>query len=246
MIASPLLQVDQVSRRFGGLMALNDVSFSVKQGEILALIGPNGAGKTTLFNIIAGAFPSSSGHISLEGRRIDAFSPERRCHAGVARTFQIPKPFLPMSVRDNIRVGAVFGGHVAKSAEAALVDNLMERLALTRWANEEASTLPLGARKKLEMARALATNPKVILLDEVMGGLTPGEVNEVIALIRAIRDDGVTIVFVEHVMRAVMALAERVVVLSQGELIAVGTPEQVTADEKVISAYLGGAVHGEA
>lgn len=246
MSASPLLQVDQVSRRFGGLTALNDVSFSVQKGEILALIGPNGAGKTTLFNIIAGTFPPSSGHVSLEGERIDSFTPEKRCHAGVSRTFQIPKPFLPMSVRDNIRVGAIFGGHVSKTAEAALVDSLMERLNLTRWADEEASTLPLGARKKLEVARALATKPKVILLDEVMGGLTPGEVNEVIALVRSIRDDGVTIVFVEHVMRAVMALAERVVVLAQGELISVGTPEQITADPKVINAYLGGAAHAEA
>jgi len=239
MAASALLAVSDITCRFGGVTALKEVTFSVTRGEILGLIGPNGAGKTTMFNIIAGALAPSAGEIRFKGRPITALAPETRCRLGIARTFQVPRPFLPMSVADNVRVGAVFGRHRFARDVESVVDLLIERLELKRWRDAPAETLPLGGRKKLELARALSTGPDLLLLDEVMGGLSPGEIGEVMSLIRSIREEGITIVFVEHVMRAVMGLADRIIVLSQGEIISEGAPAAVSNDPKVIATYLG-------
>jgi ABC-type branched-subunit amino acid transport system ATPase component len=242
MASSALLAVNDITRQFGGVTALKRVTFAVAPGEILALIGPNGAGKTTMFNIIAGSLPPSAGEIRFKGRAIKALAPERRCRLGIARTFQIPRPFLPMSVADNLRVGAIFGHHKPSRDVDGVVDLLVERLDLKRWRDAPAETLPLGARKKLELARALSTGPDLLLLDEVMGGLSPGEIGEVMSLIRSIRQEGITVVFVEHVMRAVMGLADRIIVLRQGEIISEGAPEAVSNDPKVIAAYIGGGL----
>lgn len=229
-----------LDKRFGGLQAVQSVDFDVHEGEILGLIGPNGAGKTTLFNLIAGLLKPTGGSITLAGVRIDRMKPNQRCRLGVARTFQIPRPFAALSVRENIEVAARFGRLAgAKTPVSERVERILRQLHLDAWADAPSASLPLGGRKKLELARALATGPRILLLDEVMGGLAAAEVDDVMALIRGIRAEGVTVVLVEHVLRAVMGLADRIVVVNQGRVICVGLPEEVVRDPDVIAAYLG-------
>ena len=239
-----LLEVEEVSRRFRGLLAVDAVSFAVPAGEIFAVIGPNGAGKTTLFNLIAGALPPSAGTIRLAGTRIDGLRPDQIAARGVGRTFQIVRPFPAMTVRENIMVGSLMRTPHAAAARAK-ADAVMERLGFAPLADRPAAALTLPDRKRLEVARALATEPSLLLLDEVMAGLRPTEVDAMVATLRAINaEHGTTIVLIEHVMRAVMALAARVLVLHHGARIALGTPAQVVAEPEVVRSYLGtGPVH---
>ncbi len=236
---SALLSVQGASRRFRGLVAVDRVSFAVPEGGIFAVIGPNGAGKTTLFNMIAGVLPPDSGTIAFAGERIDGLPPDRICRRGIGRTFQIVRPFPALSVEDNVIIGALLHrGHVGAARERA--HEVLRRLDLYDKRERRASALTLPDRKRLEMARALATDPKLLLLDEVMAGLRPAEMDRIVATLRALnRESGLTILLIEHVMRAVMALASRILVLHHGAAIAEGLPEQVVRDPAVIDSYLG-------
>lgn len=243
MDTAPILEVETVSKSFRGLLAVHAVSFAVPEGDVVGLIGPNGAGKTTVFNMIAGVFPPDEGAIVFEGRSIGGLRPDQVCRAGIGRTFQLVRPFGGLSVEDNVVVGALRATrHVSEARAAATA--LLERLGLADKRRQPAASLTLPDRKRLEVARALATRPKLLLLDEVMAGLRPTETEEMIATFRALnRETGVTIVLIEHVMRAVMALSRHIVVLNYGEKIAEGTPEEVVRDPNVLECYLGeGAV----
>ena len=234
-----LLAVDQVSKRFGGLVAVDDVSFGVGPGDIVAIIGPNGAGKTTLFNMIAGVLLPDQGSITFEGERIDGRTPDAICRRGIGRTFQLVRPFPALSVEDNVLIGALLHRPKPKAARVHAHD-LLRRLDLYGKRHQLASTLTLPDRKRLEVARALATDPKLLLLDEVMAGLRPVETDRMVAVLRELnRDSSLTILLIEHVMRAVMALAGRVLVLHHGAAIAEGAPEAVVRDDTVIESYLG-------
>jgi branched-chain amino acid transport system ATP-binding protein len=233
-----LLEARNVSKSFGGLSAVADVSFAVEEGEIVGLIGPNGAGKSTLFNCLAGDARLSAGAIVFAGRNVTDFEPERRARMGLARTFQIPLTFARMSTLDNVTVGAYLrhsrhANALAKAREILAFTGLEERAAAL------AGTLGTLGRKRLEIARALATEPRVLLLDETLAGLTPTETREAIDLIRNLHGRGLTLVIVEHVMEVIMALAGRVVVMDEGKVIATGTPREVVADARVAEAYLG-------
>ena len=238
MTAEPLLKAERITRRFGGLTANSDISMHVERGEILGLIGPNGAGKSTLFNIIAGAFPPSEGRIIFEGRDITRLSAPKRCRLGIARTFQVPKSFDTMTVIENVIVGG-FVRHPSAAAARRAALEVLEFAALRNRADTPASELTPPEKRRLEVARALATEPKLLLLDEVFAGLTPSEARQDSELVKRVREKGVTIVMVEHVMEVVMPLVDRAVVLDLGRVLAEGTPVQVVADPRVISAYLG-------
>jgi branched-chain amino acid transport system ATP-binding protein len=233
-----LLEVNGISKSFSGLKAVQNVSFEVPEGKIVGLIGPNGAGKTTCFNMIAGVYKTDTGSVTLNGARIDGKRPDEICKAGVGRTFQIVKPFAGLSVLDNVVVG---GLNAASSVTEArrIADEVLEILGLAPKRMQAASTLTLPDRKRLEVARALATKPKLLLLDEVMAGLRPTEVDQMVRVLLDLNKRGLTILLIEHVMRAVMALAENIVVLHHGELISRGTPEQIAKDPKVLECYLG-------
>lgn len=238
ILGGDLLRVEGVTRRFGGLVANSDVSLSVRRGEILGLIGPNGAGKSTLFNLIAGAFPPSEGRILFDGRDVTALPATRRCALGIARTFQVPRSFDSMTVIENVVVGAFVrhaGAHAAQDAAWRTLDYV----GLAGRADAPAGELTPPEKRRLEMARALATEPKLLLLDEVMTGLTPAEARQGVELIRRVRESGVTVVMVEHVMEIVMPLVDRAVVLHLGKRLADGPPAEVVRDEAVITAYLG-------
>src|SRR5215468_7802839 len=233
-----LLRVENVSKRFGGMLALDRASFSAKAGGITALIGPNGAGKTTLFSIIAGSLPPSDGRIIYDGADVTGEPPHRRARRGIARTFQIVQPFAGLTVRENIAVGA----HLSRPARAnalAAAGEVARTVGLGELLDRPAASLTVAGRKRLELARALAIAPRLLLLDEVLAGLNPSEIRDMVPVISAIRDRGVTIVMIEHVMQAVMSLAERVFVLSEGRVIAEGPPEAIAADPRVVEAYLG-------
>jgi branched-chain amino acid transport system ATP-binding protein len=234
-----LLEVRDVSKSFRGLRAVAGVSFDVGEGAIVGLIGPNGAGKTTTFNIVAGVFAPDSGEIRFAGRRIDGLRPDQVCGAGIGRTFQIVRPFAGLSVLDNVIVGAL--ERSAGVAEARTrASAILEQLGLAAKRDQPASSLTLPDRKRLEVARALATRPRLLLLDEVMAGLRPTECDQMIAVFREInRRDGLTVLLIEHVMRAVMALAQEIVVLHHGEVIARGAPGAVVRDPAVLECYLG-------
>ena len=234
-----LLKLDAVSKRFRGLIAVDQVSFAVPQGEIFAVIGPNGAGKTTLFNLIAGAMPPDGGSIVFAGQPIQGLPPDAICRRGLARTFQIVRPFPALSVEDNAIIGALQRHHDVETARAR-ARTLLQQLDLFDKRHRLAATLTLPDRKRLEVARALATEPQLLLLDEVMAGLRPIETDRMVAILRALnRDSGLTILLIEHVMRAVMALASRVLVLDHGTAIAIGAPDAVVRDPAVVQSYLG-------
>jgi len=237
-MTSPLLRIENVTKEFGGLTAVKSVSLGQNEGEILGLIGPNGAGKTTLFNMISGTFPPTYGDIYFDDRNITGSPPHKTCHIGIARTFQIAKPFAKLSVADNVKVGVFLHTKNTMKAESAARE-VVSFVGLSSWADQPARILTTAGRKRLELARALATQPRLLLLDEVMAGLTPTESVEIVQLIRKIRETGVSILVIEHVMKAIMSLSDRVAVLHHGELIAVDEPATITSDERVIEAYLG-------
>ena len=233
------LSVRGVSKRFRGLQAVDQLSFDVAEGSIVALIGPNGAGKTTTFNLIAGLTPPDTGEIHFGDRRLDGLPPHRVCAAGIARTFQIVRPFGELSLEDNVLIGCLHATPDIGRARVA-AQEILERLDLWSRRGQRAASLTLPDRKRLEVARALGTRPKLLLLDEVMAGLRPTETDQMVAFFREInREMGVTILLIEHVMRAVMALARRVVVLNYGKKIAEGAPETVVRDPAVLECYLG-------
>jgi branched-chain amino acid transport system permease protein len=240
MDTQPLLEVRQLTKTFTGVVALDALDLQVFPGEILGLLGPNGSGKSTFINVVSGHYPVSSGQISFEGQALQGQPAHRIAKAGIARTYQIPRPFAHLSVLQNVALVAMFGGAALTQQQAT--QEAWKWLEFTGLA-DKAGALPDGLnlhqRKFLELTRALAARPRLVLLDEVLSGLTPGEINDAIALIRKIRDQGATIVFVEHVMHAVMALADRVAVLNYGKLIAVGLPQDVMQNAEVVKAYLG-------
>jgi branched-chain amino acid transport system ATP-binding protein len=237
-----MLEVQNLSKAFGGLKAVDQASLTVKAGEIVGLIGPNGAGKTTLFAAIAGFHKPDGGRIVFEGHDITGLAPHKICAAGMVRTFQITQPFGKISVRENIMVGAYFRTARRADAERA-AEAIAAQVGMTDQLDQRGNDLTVAGRKRLELARALATGPRLLLLDEVMAGLNPTEIVEIIQVIQAIRASGVTILLIEHVMQAVTSLAERVYVLNQGRMIAEGTPASIAENQQVVEAYLG---HGAA
>ena len=233
-----MIDIKNIYKNFGGVQAVSNFSLHVGQGEVVALIGPNGAGKTTVFNIIAGFLLPDSGKIYFQGEDMIGFKPHEICHKGLARTFQIVRPFLYMSVLNNVIVGAL--SKVSKISEASKIAvDVLSLVGLYEKREFLAKTLTLPDRKRLELARVLATVPKILLLDEVMAGLTPKETDDLVNIIKMINKNGITIILIEHVMRAVMALSQRIVVINYGEKIAEGMPENVINDPDVIKAYFG-------
>ena len=236
---SALLSINGVSKRFRGLLAVDQVTFEVPPGAIFAVIGPNGAGKTTLFNMIAGVFAPDGGSITFAGERIDGVAPDQICRRGVGRTFQIVRPFPALTVEENVTVGALLRRRNPREAKE-WVHLILDRLDLFEKRHQPAASLTLPDRKRLEVARAIATEPKLLLLDEVMAGLRPTETDRMVDVFRRLnKDHGVTILLIEHVMRAVMALAGRILVLHHGAAIAEGPPAEVVRDPAVIHSYLG-------
>ena len=241
-MAEPLLHVQRVFKRFGGLLAVDDASFAVEVGRITALIGPNGAGKTTLFSLISGFLAPSEGRIFYRGADVTGMPPHLLARRGIVRTFQIVQPFAGLNVHENIAIGA----HLSRRSRAdalAAAANVARTVGLGDLLGRPAASLTVAGRKRLEVARALAAEPKLLLLDEVLAGLNPREVAAMVPVIRALADNGITILMIEHVMQAVMSLAERVFVLAEGRIIAEGAPQAVVGNARVIEAYLG---HGAA
>jgi branched-chain amino acid transport system ATP-binding protein len=241
-VAEPLLSVEKVSRRFGGLLAVDAASLSAPAARITALIGPNGAGKTTLFSVISGFLKPSGGRVRFAGEDVTGKEPHRLARRGLARTFQIVQPFAGLSVRDNILVGAHLR-HRRRDAARALAEAVGREVGLGAMLERPAHALTTAGRKRLELARALATEPKLLLLDEVLAGLNPSEIRDIVPVIRSFCARGIAVLMIEHVMQAVMSLAEHVFVLAEGRIIAEGSPARVAADPVVVEAYLG---HGAA
>lgn len=233
-----MLDLKDLVKDFGGLRAVDSLNLSIEQGQILGLIGPNGAGKSTVFNCIAGVYPPTEGEIFFDGTRINNVKPWDLCRQGLARTFQIVKPFASKTVLYNVMVGSYVTTDKRSAAESKAVETL-KALNLHEKKDVKAGNLTIADRKRLEIARALATDPKLLLLDEVMAGLRPTEVDEMVKIIKGLRDLGITIFIIEHIMRAIMALSDRVVVIHFGQKISEGPPKEVASDEKVIKAYLG-------
>ena len=236
--AAPLLELDRVTKRFGGLTAVSGVSFTVPAGEILGIIGPNGAGKTTLFNVISGYYRPEDGRVVFAGHDVTGQAPHTICRLGLTRTFQLVKPFGNLSVIDNVMIGALTRLPTVSAARLE-AERVVEACGLAAHATGQARTLPIGLRKRLEVARALATRPRLLLLDEVMSGLNPTELGGMIELIRRLHADGLTLIVIEHIMAAMMRLAQRILVLHHGEAIAQGAPAAIAQDRRVVDAYLG-------
>ena len=236
--AAPILTLERVTKRFGGLTAVSEVSFEVPTGEILGIIGPNGAGKTTLFNVISGYYRPESGRVVFAGHDVTGQAPHAICRLGLTRTFQLVKPFGNLSVIDNVMIGALTRLPTISAARLE-AERVVETCGLAAHSGSHARTLPIGLRKRLEVARALATRPRLLLLDEVMAGLNPTELGGMIELIRRLHADGLTLIVIEHIMAAMMRLAQRIVVLHHGEAIAEGAPAAITQDRRVVDAYLG-------
>lgn len=233
-----MLQVQKVSKSFGGLRAISQVSFQLQEGEILGLIGSNGAGKTTLFNLITGFLRPDEGHIYFRNQDITGLKPHKICHLGIGRTFQVVKPLSGLTVLENIAIGALLRHSDYKEAKAEAV-SIARELGLASKADEIAADIPLADKKRLGFAQALATGARLVLLDEVVAGLNPAEIDNLLDIIRGVAAKGLTIIVVEHIMKAVMNIANRILVLDHGGLIAQGSPEQVAVDEEVIKVYLG-------
>lgn len=231
-----VLSVDRLNKRFGGIVAVKDMSFEVRAGEVLGLMGPNGAGKTTLLNLIAGVYRPDSGRVLFQGKDITRCAPHKTCHLGIARTYQIPQPFANLLVWDNLRVAATFG---AKKGDTLELDEILDLVDLSKQKGMIAGNLATVSLKKLELARALASNPTLILLDEVAAGSTDAEIPRILDTIKQVRKMGKTIILVEHVMKVMVEAVDRIVVMDKGEKIAEGTPGQVMKDEKVLAAYFG-------
>jgi branched-chain amino acid transport system ATP-binding protein len=236
-----ILEVERLRKRFGGLVAVSDIGFHVDRGEIVGLIGPNGAGKTTVFNLISGALSPDGGTIRFKGRRISGLKPHHICRAGIARTFQSVKVFPRVSVRDHVLLGSMFGrprfGEPGSNGGA--VEKILEFVGLAKTRDLRAMDLTLVHQKRLEVARALGTGPELLLLDELMAGLNPSELAEAMGLVKRIRDRGTTLIVIEHVMKAIMEICDRIIVLHHGEKIAEGSPGEIAGNEKVIEVYLG-------
>jgi branched-chain amino acid transport system ATP-binding protein len=232
-----LLQARNISKHFGGVKAVEQIKFDIEQGEIVGLIGPNGAGKTTLLNLISGLYSCNNGHLYLDGLEITRMSPHKRSLVGIGRTFQVVQPF-EMTVLENVMVPALAREKNTRKARAHALE-VLEFMRLDRYWNHEPGNLTLAMKKRIEVARALVTKPKLLLLDEVLAGLNPTEIAENLPLITQVRDTGVTILYIEHLMDAIMKVSERILVMNQGELIATGTPEEIIQTECVIKAYLG-------
>jgi branched-chain amino acid transport system ATP-binding protein len=238
MAAEKFFEVKRIRKNFGGLMAVNSVSFQVERGEIFGLIGPNGAGKTTIFNLINQFLPLTSGDILLEGKSLNGLKTHQICHLGIGRTFQVVKPLKRMTALDNVMASALCRARNFKEAER-LAHESLEFCNLLSQKGKPARSLSIAERKRLEICRALATKPELLLLDEIAAGLNPAELDEAIALIQRIRDHGVTIIIVEHIMKVIMSISSRIHAINYGETIAEGIPEEVASNRKVIEAYLG-------
>lgn len=235
----PLLQLQKARKSYGALTVVNDVELSVERGEAVGIIGPNGAGKSSLFHVISGVVPLDSGRVLLDGQDITGLPAFERCRAGVARAYQVPKPFVGLSVLENLLVGATFGGRMKPAAATAHCKAVLERTGLLARANQAAGSLRLLDRKRLELAKALATSPKLLLLDEIAGGLTEDECDELMLLIRSLQAEGITVIWIEHVVRTLMQFAQRLVVLDFGAVIADGEPRTVWQLDRVQQRYVG-------
>jgi len=237
---SALLEVRGVSKSFGGLVAVSDVSFSIAEGEILGLIGPNGAGKTTLFNVVNGVYKADQGTITFAGKDITHSSADKIVHLGLARTHQIVKPLNDLTVLENVTVGACFGReHLDMAAARKVASEVLQQVGLGNRADLAAHSLTVAGKKRLEVARALAAKPKLLMLDEVLAGLNPTEVATMIDLVRKIRDSGISVLMIEHLMQAIMSLSDRIVVLNLGRKLVEGKPDEVVHNSDVVEAYLG-------
>ncbi|NMA24323.1 MAG: ABC transporter ATP-binding protein [Clostridiales bacterium] len=235
-----MLEAKGVSKAFGGLKAVSQVDIHVDEGEILGLIGPNGAGKTTLFNLLSGAYQMDSGTVVFNGTKISGMKPNQICRLGMGRTFQTAKNFGGMPLWQNVLMGALFGKKGQTAAQASkIVDEVLEFTGLNALRDKAVPDIPLAYQKRLEVARALATQPKLLMLDEMMAGLNPSEVGEAMELVTKIRDSGITIIMIEHVMKAIMSICDRIVVLHHGAKIAEGTPQEISTSKTVIEVYLG-------